>query len=97
VLRLEAQDDRERSPVRALVPFAADLDRLLQMVEESLTRPSADPAGDDPLPDLRGRYTELERELGRDGAALTLLAELDEIVDAANGLAALAGRDPSSS
>jgi hypothetical protein len=93
VLRLEAQDDLERGPIPALQPFAADLDHLLESVEESLDGL----AGEEAPPDLRGRYATLERELGRDPAAVALLAELDEIVDAANGLAALAGRDPSSS
>jgi uncharacterized membrane protein YccC len=94
VLRLEAQDERERPPIPELAPFTRDLDHLLARVEAALESPDA--AGQEPLPDLRGRYQELERALGRDPAAVALLAELDEIVDAANGLAALAGHDPSS-
>jgi uncharacterized membrane protein YccC len=97
VLRLEAQDDRERAPLPALAPFAADLDGLLEIVEESLSAPTSTSTDEGPLPDLRGRYAALARELGRDAGSSALLAELDEIVDAANGLAALAGRDPSSS
>ena len=96
VLRLEAQDDRKRSPVPALAPFAADLDGLLKIVEESLSAPRSASTDEDPLPGLRGRYAAVAQELGRDAGSIVLLAELDEIVDAANGLAALAGRDPSS-
>ncbi len=44
-----------------------------------------------PLPDLRASYAALERGAPRDAEGEALLLDLDEIVDAANGLAALAG------
>jgi hypothetical protein len=43
------------------------------------------------VPDLRASYAALERAAPRDADGEALLLDLDEIVDAANGLAALAG------
>ena len=43
------------------------------------------------LPDLRASYDALERAAPHDADGEALLLDLDEIVDAANGLAALAG------
>ena len=43
------------------------------------------------LPDLRASYAALERAAPDDPDSAALLVEIDEIVDAANGLAALAG------
>jgi hypothetical protein len=51
------------------------------------TEPAPAPA----LPDLRASYDALERTAPGDPDGVALLSELDEIVDAANGLAALAG------
>ena len=92
VLRLDAQDERERRPQPGLRPLQDGIDEILEEVEASLgARPQQEPhaarASRHPrtLRDLR------RRESGQDDDALALLAELDEIVDAANGLAAAAG------
>jgi uncharacterized membrane protein YccC len=89
VLRLDAQEDRPRPPLPGLAPLAHDLDATLSSVEASMrARPDAPPPGPG-LPDLRGRYLALERTIPDEyaGDPEELLAELDEIVDAANGLA----------
>jgi uncharacterized membrane protein YccC len=95
VLRLGAQEAHARSSLPALAPLAAGIDAALTSVEVAL-RPGANehpPARARPLPDLRARYREFERsapgELDREG----VLDELDEVVDATNGLAALVGLD----
>ena len=99
VLRLDAQEERGRRPVPALAPLAGDLDELLGSVDATV-RAGADerrPAGAPTptpapaLPDLRTSYTALERAAPHDAEREALLLDLDEIVDAANGLAALAG------
>ena len=92
VLRLDVQDWGERSALPALAPLAADIDRLLQIVDTALrdgrrSLPSR-------LPDLRAGFAAFERTCPQDPESLALLTELDEIVDAANGLAALVGPDP---
>jgi hypothetical protein len=94
-LRLGAQEAHARSSLPALAPLAAGIDAALTSVEVAL-RPGANehpPARARPLPDLRARYREFERsapgELDREG----VLDELDEVVDATNGLAALVGLD----
>ena len=91
VLRLDAQEERGRRPVPALKPLAADLDTLLESVDATLRGDADGPAPAPPLPDLRAGYAELERTAPHDPDGLALLGELDELVDAANGLAALAG------
>jgi len=91
VLRLDAQEERGRRPLPALEPLAADLDRLLVTVDATL-RAGPDGAAAPPmLPDLRADYEQLERAAPNDADSAAVLIELDEIVDAANGLAELAG------
>jgi uncharacterized membrane protein YccC len=91
VLRLDAQDARGRRPLPALEPLAADLDELLGTVDATLRAGPDPPAAPPALPDLRAGYDRLERAAPKDPDSAALLIELDEIVDAANGLAALAG------
>ena len=71
--------------------MGADLDELLETIEMTFRARPDNAAGGDPLPDLRERYDEIQPS--RRGAPWTrqVLAELDEIVDAADGLAAAAG------
>ncbi len=91
VLRLDVQDERERRPQPGLRPLQAGIDEILEEVEASLrARPDEPPAPQD-LPDIRARYESFERECGNDDDALALLAQLDEMVDASNSLAAAAG------
>ncbi|MGA9859640.1 MAG: FUSC family protein, partial [Solirubrobacteraceae bacterium] len=92
VIRLDAQDDRaERRPFPELEALRADLRELLTRVEAEL-RDRPHEAGDEaPLPDLRAAYVGFAHKSGTDAEAQALLAELDEIVDAANSLAAVAG------
>ena len=91
VLRLDVQDDREHRPRPALEPLRGDIDELLGEVESSMrARPQADPAPRE-LPDVRRRYESLERASGSDPDSHAILAQLDEMVDAANSLAAAAG------
>jgi uncharacterized membrane protein YccC len=91
VLRLDVQDDREHRPHAQLEPLRAGIDELLGEVETSMrARPQEDPAPRD-LPDIRRRYASLERAAGHDPESQALLIQLDEMVDAANSLAAAAG------
>lgn len=98
VLRLEVQDERPREPLPGLEPLAAGIHELLSSVEVVLRvrpeEPGAVPTR--PLPDLRARYRAFTRNapeaVGHEG----LIAELDEIVDAANSLASVAGLESSS-
>ena len=96
VLRLDVQDDRPRPPLPELQPLAADTDAVLSKVEAALrARPDEQPPGP-ALPDLRARYLTFA-DLAPAGARREgLLAELDEIVDAANSLASVADLDGSS-
>ena len=93
VLRLDAQDDRSHQPVPALAGFASDLDTFLADVDETFRAKPEGPLPAVALPDLRARYDELERAAQHDADTEALMTELDEIVDAANGLAVLAGLD----
>ena len=91
VLRLDVQDERERRPHPGLEPLQDGINDLLGEVQASFgARPLEAPAPHD-LPDIRARYESFERECGRDEDALALLAQLDEMVDASNSLAAAAG------
>jgi uncharacterized membrane protein YccC len=91
VLRLDAQDERERRAQPGLRPLQDGIDEVLQEVETSLrARPQQEPIPRE-LPDIRARFEALQRECADDADALALLTELDEIVDAANSLAAAAG------
>jgi hypothetical protein len=95
VLRLDVQDERERRPQPGLHPLQAGIDEVLEVVEASLrARPQQEPTPRQ-LPDIRARFEAFQREAGDDADALGLLAELDEIVDAADGLAAAAGLEGS--
>jgi uncharacterized membrane protein YccC len=91
VLRLDAQEDRRRRPVPGLDPLRSEIDDLLGTIEATLrSRPDGHPSSPT-LPDLRAGYSELERACAGNDEAATLLVELDEMVDAANGLAAVSG------
>jgi len=89
VLRLDAQEDRPHDPLPTLKPFADALAGVLEHVEAALRTAPDDRSAPATLPDLRGRYLAFERTIPADyaGDAEGLLAELDEIVDAANSLA----------
>jgi uncharacterized membrane protein YccC len=91
VLRLDAQDDKERRALPQLEAMRADFDAQLQHVETTFRLRPDEPISSEQLPDLRERYVELQRSLRGDVSAQELLAELDEMVDAANGLAAATG------
>jgi uncharacterized membrane protein YccC len=91
VLRLEAQDERHHRPLPELEPMRADLDELLETIEMTFRARPDTAAGGDPLPDLRERYEEIQPSLRGAPWTREVLAELDEIVDAADGLAAAAG------
>jgi uncharacterized membrane protein YccC len=91
VLRLDAQEDHGRRPLPALEPLAADLDSLLRTVDAALRAGPEESMPPPALPDLRAKYDALERAAPDDPDSAAVLVELDEIVDAANGLAALAG------
>jgi uncharacterized membrane protein YccC len=94
VLRLDVQEDRPRRPRAEIGPVQSALNELLQMVEDRLRALPAETAPAAPLPDLRGSFWTAQRAW-RDGPEARALAnELDEIVDAANGLAAVAGLRP---
>ena len=91
VLRLDAQDDRDRQPMPKLAPLRSDIGQLLGSVETNLRSRPGDPGPAPSLPDLRAGYLALEHESGTDREAMVRLAELDEIVDATNGLAVISG------
>jgi PPOX class probable F420-dependent enzyme len=91
VLRLDAQEDRHRLPLPGLQALRSDIDDLLGVVQATLWARPEKLADARTLPDLRAGYLAFERACGQDREALALLAELDEIVDAANGLAVISG------
>lgn len=90
VLRLDAQEEGEHPPRPELAALAGGLDRQLEMVQLSLAAgtPVGGPAR---LPDLRAEHVAFAESAAEDEQAAGLIAELDEIVDAANGLAAVTG------
>ena len=91
VLRLDAQEERHRRPLPRLESLRSDVNELLDTVQATLrARPAAPPPAPT-LPDLRADYLAFERDCGQDPETQALLAELDEIVDAANGLAVVSG------
>jgi len=90
VLRLEAQEDEPPEPSPRLAGLAASLDALLTIVADALRSGARPPAQS--LPDLRADYEALVSDGG--GAGPDLAAELDELVDAANGLAAIVAARP---
>ena len=93
ILRLDVQEDRPRPPLPGLAPLAHDLDVALASVEASLrARPQAPQTADPGLGvdlNLRGDYLAFERTVPPEyaGDPEGLVGELDEIVDAVNGLA----------
>jgi Fusaric acid resistance protein-like len=94
VLRLDVQEKRRRRARPEIEPFQLALNQLLQMVEERLRALPAENPAAAPLPDLRGAFRKAQRAWGDDPDTRALTTELDEIVDAANGLAAAAGLRP---
>ncbi len=94
VLRLDAEEDRPRRPYPELEPVRSALNELLQLVEDQLRVLPAGAPRSHPLPDLRGRFEKARRAWGNDPETVAIAAELDEIVDAANGLAAVTGLSP---
>ncbi len=91
VLRVDAQDEQKGRPLPQLEPLRTGFDELLTTVELTLRLRPEDPPASASLPDLRERHVAIQRELRGDAPAQDLLAELDEMVDAANGVAAAAG------
>ena len=91
VLRLDAQEDRPRAPLPALAPLKSGLNDLLSAVGISLRSRSQERPDAPELPDLRAAYLAFQRQSAQHQDALALLDELDEIVDAANGLAVVSG------
>ncbi|MFZ0091362.1 MAG: FUSC family protein [Solirubrobacteraceae bacterium] len=97
VLQLDAQEDRPRRPLPGLGPLSSDVDSLLGTVEATI-RTGPPESGTTPArPDLRAAYLAFEREASGERDAMALTPELDEIVDASNGLAALSGLERMSS
>ncbi len=93
VLRLDAQEDREHPPHPGLSALAGDLDRQLALIERSLAAGQPPAAGSFSLPDLRGEHDQFADREPDDEETAGLLAELDEIVDTANGLVSAVGLD----
>jgi Fusaric acid resistance protein-like len=86
VLAFDTGDRRQRQPVPEVAALAGSLDRLLERVGTAIAAGNRISA--DSLPNLRSSYDELTRA----GGASDLIAELDEVVDAADSLAdAVAG------
>lgn len=94
VLRLDAEDEPERSPLPELSPLVRAVDQQLETVESRLRSetPEDGDGVESPLPDLRAAYEAFER--ARPAHGDQLLAELDEIVDAANSLADVFNVEP---
>ncbi len=90
VLRLDVQEAAHPRPFPDLTRLANDLDALLRTVEHRIEA-GRSAATSTRIPDLRSDYAIFARRVGQDPDALPLLGELDEIVDAANGVAALVG------
>jgi uncharacterized membrane protein YccC len=93
LLRLEGQDARDPAPRPALAPLVTDTDRLMRIVERTLGATPVADSGDPAWPDLRADYLEFEHQAPPDPKSAALLSALDEIVDAADGLAAISGLD----
>ncbi|HWF56233.1 MAG TPA: FUSC family protein [Solirubrobacteraceae bacterium] len=88
-IRLDAEDAPSRPPVPGLRRLAGAVDELLRVVEETVRAPEAVSVAR--VPDLRAAYDEWEPLAPDDEYGQALLATLDEIVDAANTLAAVIG------
>jgi len=89
VLRAEAQEDRERTPLPQLAPLAREIDQALEAIAAEL--PAESPHLDLPiaLPELRESYTRLVHSAELEHRDSLLMQELDEIVDTVNSLGAL--------
>ncbi len=94
VLRLDLQEDRSRRSYPELEPVRSALCELLEVVEDRLRGRAADNPQSASVPDVRGAFEEARRAWGDDPESAAIGDELDEIVDAANGLAASAGVSP---
>jgi fusaric acid resistance family protein len=81
LLGLDARDRQQPEPVPGLAPLASSLDALLARVRAAVA--AGGQLREDSLPNLRAGYEELAGE----HPDPDLLAELDELVDAANSLA----------
>jgi uncharacterized membrane protein YccC len=94
VLRSEAASERANRPLPALAPLADELAEALAQIADALSagpsseRNARSTAAPLVLPRLRESYSELARRAN--GADELLLRELDEMVDTANSLGALA-------
>jgi uncharacterized membrane protein YccC len=93
VLRLDVQEDRQRAAMPDLAPLAKNLDELLGLVESRIEAGTTEADGADP-PDLRSAFSEFARDRPQTPDIIALVGELDEVVDAAGGLATLVGIDP---
>jgi uncharacterized membrane protein YccC len=91
VLRLDAQEPGEHPPRTGLETLAAGLDRELELVQHSLAAGSPVPLGPSGRPDLRSEHGAFADSAGDDEESAGLVAELDEMVDVANGLAEVVG------
>jgi uncharacterized membrane protein YccC len=89
VLRLDVQEDRQRTALPALGPLARDIDEQLLIVAGRLRSAPQGTSAHSRSPDLRTDYAEFEPHCPRDLNGVALLAEIDEIVDAANSLTSL--------
>ena len=87
VLAFDTRGHMQRGPVSGVAALASSLDMLLARVGEAIAAGGRVPA--DSLPNLRSSYDELSREHSH----ADLVAELDEVVDAANSLAAAVTQD----
>jgi hypothetical protein len=66
----------------------------MRIVERTLGAPTSVAGSGDPVwPDLRAAYLEFEHQAPPDPQSAALLSALDEVVDAADGLAAISGLD----
>jgi uncharacterized membrane protein YccC len=88
VIRLEIGERTDNRPMPALRPLAAALDRALAIIAEMLAT-AAPPRAD--LPPLRALHRDLAARAADTVPDPVLLAELDEMVDAANTVAGLLG------
>jgi uncharacterized membrane protein YccC len=91
LLRLDVQEARDRPPQPTLGPLAAELDQLLGAVATSIRGAGGLDLGDAAWPDLRASYLAFEHGVRDEPSSSVLLDDLDEIVDAVNGLAVIAG------
>ena len=89
ILRLDVSDERARHPRPSLEPLRRALRDRFDALERQLRGGGTPPIAPPPERDLRDAFDEARRGLAGDPDATALLTELDEIVDAANGLTSL--------